>query len=237
MRRASFCRRWSTPCCRCSRRSPFATFGSRIFSRSGALACHTEAQQTREPRCDSAHSDLLPACRPCAERVPSLRVCALRALSSCCPMFMLPRNPFDEWPKWWTMTDAPLSGSTRVAGSMEPLYWSPASPVFEMTHEEANKLPQKVSAQGERRCAYTDAHTHGVLTPQASPWLPFGGPATLTSVAHRSLAIVLTLVARPCMRSRVTGRLVWCDAACTQGGARVHQARSARPAICVAVQF
>ena len=65
-------------------------------------------------------------------------------LVSCCPMFMLPRNPFDEWPKWWTMTDAPISGSTRVAGSMEPLYWSPASPVFEMVHEEAKKLPQKV---------------------------------------------------------------------------------------------
>ena len=63
---------------------------------------------------------------------------------SCCPMFMLPRNPFDEWPKWWTMTDAPLSGSTRTTGSMEPLYWSPASPIFEMTPSEARKLPQKV---------------------------------------------------------------------------------------------
>ena len=36
---------------------------------------------------------------------------------SCCPMFMLPRNPFDEWPKWWTMTDAPLNGSTRSPGA------------------------------------------------------------------------------------------------------------------------
>ena len=63
---------------------------------------------------------------------------------SCCPMFMLPRNPFDAWPKWWTMTDAPLNGSTRASGAMEPLYWSPASPVFEMPETDAPKLPQKV---------------------------------------------------------------------------------------------
>ena len=63
---------------------------------------------------------------------------------SCCPMFMLPRNPFDEWPKWWTMTDAPINGSTRVSGAMEPLYWSPASPIFKMTEAEAKKLPQRV---------------------------------------------------------------------------------------------
>jgi hypothetical protein len=63
---------------------------------------------------------------------------------SCCPMFMLPRNPFDEWPKWWTMTDAPLNGSTRRAGAMEPLYWSPCSPVFDMPDAEASKLPQRV---------------------------------------------------------------------------------------------
>ena len=62
---------------------------------------------------------------------------------SCCPMFMLPRNPFDEWPKWWTMTDAAL-GDTRVAGAMEPLYWSPASPIFDMPPSEAKKLPQRV---------------------------------------------------------------------------------------------
>lgn len=58
-------------------------------------------------------------------------------------MFMLPRNPFDEWPKWWTMTDGFL-GDTRVAGTMEPLYWSPASPIFELTPTEARKLPQRV---------------------------------------------------------------------------------------------
>jgi len=64
---------------------------------------------------------------------------------SCCPMFMLPRNIYDDWPKWWTMTDSPLNGKrTRRAGSMEPLYWSPASPVFEMPMEEARKLPQRV---------------------------------------------------------------------------------------------
>lgn len=63
---------------------------------------------------------------------------------SCCPMFMLPRNPFDEWPKWWTMTDAPLSGSTREPGTMEPLYWSPVSPVFSLPPEQAAKLPQRV---------------------------------------------------------------------------------------------
>lgn len=63
---------------------------------------------------------------------------------TCCPMFMLPRNPFDEWPKWWTMTEAPINGSTRAVGAMEPLYWSPVSPVFEMTPREARKLPQRV---------------------------------------------------------------------------------------------
>ena len=60
-------------------------------------------------------------------------------------MFMLPRSIYDEWPKWWTMTDSPLNGSrTRNAGAMEPLYWSPGSPIFEMTSEDALKLPQKV---------------------------------------------------------------------------------------------
>jgi len=63
---------------------------------------------------------------------------------SCCPMFMPPRNPFDTLPKWWTMADAPISGRTRDAGAMEPLYWSPASCVFEMPVEEAALLPQKV---------------------------------------------------------------------------------------------
>ena len=63
---------------------------------------------------------------------------------SCCPMFMMPRNPFDEWPKWWTMTEAPINGSTRNPGAMEPLYWSPVSPIFEMTELEAKKLPQRV---------------------------------------------------------------------------------------------
>ena len=58
-------------------------------------------------------------------------------------MFMLPRSPFDEWPKWWTMTDGGL-GPTRCAGTMEPLYWSPVSPVFEMSEAEAAKLPSRV---------------------------------------------------------------------------------------------
>ena len=41
---------------------------------------------------------------------------------SCCPMFMLPRNIYDEWPKWWTMCDSPLNGTlTRNPGAMEPL--------------------------------------------------------------------------------------------------------------------
>ena len=42
------------------------------------------------------------------------------------------------------MTDSPLSGSTRIVGAMEPLYWSPASPIFSMPMTEAAKLPQKV---------------------------------------------------------------------------------------------
>ena len=91
---------------------------------------------------------------------------------SCCPMFMLPRNPYDDWPKWWSMTDgkcrdtgvptcrvaslaachapsprfayAALILSWPVAGAMEPLYWAPVSPVFEMTVAEARKLPQRV---------------------------------------------------------------------------------------------
>ena len=67
---------------------------------------------------------------------------------SCCPMFMLPRNIYDEvrvsarlglglglanpspnrnpnpkqWPKWWTMCDSPLNGTlTRNSGAMGPL--------------------------------------------------------------------------------------------------------------------
>jgi len=60
-------------------------------------------------------------------------------------MFMLPRNIYDDWPKWFTMTDSPINGScTRQAGAMEPLYWSPVSPVFYMSVEEAKLLPQKV---------------------------------------------------------------------------------------------
>ena len=82
-------------------------------------------------------------------------------------MFMLPRNPFDEWPKWWTMTDAPLTGSTRRTGAMEPLCtaagtsnsgrpiasahptrlrvpraadWSPASPVLHMPLSESHAV-------------------------------------------------------------------------------------------------
>ena len=61
---------------------------------------------------------------------------------SCCPMFMLPRSIYDTLPKWWTMTDAPLNGATRRAGAMEPLYWSPGSPIFELSLEEASLLPQ-----------------------------------------------------------------------------------------------
>jgi len=63
---------------------------------------------------------------------------------SCCPMFMPPRSPYDKLPKWWTMTDAPLNGTTRAAGAMEPLYWSPASCIFKMSLDEAGLLPQKV---------------------------------------------------------------------------------------------
>eukprot|EP00967_Tisochrysis_lutea_P139720 scaffold254183_cov21-Tisochrysis_lutea.AAC.1 len=63
---------------------------------------------------------------------------------SCCPMFMPPRNPFDDLPKWQMMTTAPLNGSVRSAGAMEPLYWSPCSDVFELTEEDILKLPQKV---------------------------------------------------------------------------------------------
>lgn len=44
---------------------------------------------------------------------------------SCCPMFMLPRNIYDDLPKWFTMTDSPVNGTnTRQSGAMEPLYWS-----------------------------------------------------------------------------------------------------------------
>ena len=64
---------------------------------------------------------------------------------SCCPMFMLPRNPFDEWPKWWTMTDGVGEPQhTRMAGALEPLYWSPASPVFYVSEQEARKLRERV---------------------------------------------------------------------------------------------
>ena len=63
---------------------------------------------------------------------------------SCCPMFMPPRNPFDRLPKWYTMTTAPLNGSTRLSGAMEPLYWSPASSAFHLSLEDFSKLPQRV---------------------------------------------------------------------------------------------
>jgi hypothetical protein len=71
---------------------------------------------------------------------------------SCCPMFMLPRNPFDEWPKWWTMTDAlPMSGSRLTDGVLEPLYWSPVSPIFSMPLSEAAKLPYRALWFGSTR--------------------------------------------------------------------------------------
>jgi hypothetical protein len=89
---------------------------------------------------------------------------------SCCPMFMLPRNPFDEWPKWWTMTDSPLSGSTRIVGAMEPLYWSPASPIFSMPMTEAAKLPQKVVWFGATR--HTPTELRKFLLPECLE-LPF----------------------------------------------------------------
>ena len=63
---------------------------------------------------------------------------------TCAPMFMLPRSIYDKLPKFWTMTDVPHRGSPRLSGSMEPLYWSPASSVFEMSIQEAHLLPYKV---------------------------------------------------------------------------------------------
>ena len=62
---------------------------------------------------------------------------------SCCPMFMLPRNVYDELPKMWVMCDSPVNGTrTRDAGAMEPIYWNPASPVFKMSEAEAVSDPQ-----------------------------------------------------------------------------------------------
>lgn len=78
---------------------------------------------------------------------------------SCCPMFLFPRSPYDEWPKYFTMTDAPLSGCKTCLGSgsgcascagmrgpghLEPLYWSPCSSIIELPLAEAALLPQKV---------------------------------------------------------------------------------------------
>ena len=79
---------------------------------------------------------------------------------SCCPMFMPPRSLYDSLPKFWTMTDAPLQGSTRLPGSMEPLYWSPCSCVFAM--------PQATSPYPSTADPYTPLiHTH--LTPTCRP--------------------------------------------------------------------
>lgn len=78
---------------------------------------------------------------------------------SCFPMFMLPRNIYDDWPKAWTMSDSPVNGrGTRCAGAMEPLYWSPASPVFFMSEDEARNLPQKVVWFGSTKGAPPEFH-------------------------------------------------------------------------------
>ena len=63
---------------------------------------------------------------------------------TCCPMFMPPRNLWDTLPKWWTMTDAHSMGNTRDSGSMEPLYWSPASPIFDIPLDEVKCLRSRV---------------------------------------------------------------------------------------------
>jgi hypothetical protein len=59
-------------------------------------------------------------------------------------MFLLPRNPYDEWPKFWTMSTTLHGGPMRQRGTLEPLYWSPMSSTFEMPLEEIGRLPQRV---------------------------------------------------------------------------------------------
>ena len=48
--------------------------------------------------------------------------------------------PFNPFP----VGRAPINGSVRSAGAMEPLYWSPCSDIFELTEEDIRKLPQRV---------------------------------------------------------------------------------------------
>jgi len=109
---------------------------------------------------------------------------------SCCPMFMLPRNPFDEWPKWWTMTTAPLNGSTRTVGAMEPLYWSPASPIFSMPLEEAAKLPQRVCWFGAT--THAPAELRKFLRPECldSPFVFFANFEVSDSLRAKLRAVV-----------------------------------------------
>ena len=106
---------------------------------------------------------------------------------SCCPMFMLPRNPFDEWPKLWTMSTAPLTGSTRACGAMEPLYWTPASPIFDMPLSEARKLPQKVLWFGSTLHCPVEVPRYGARAcPAACP--PALHPHPLPFTSHLSLS-------------------------------------------------
>merc|ERR1711998_515689 len=42
---------------------------------------------------------------------------------TCCPMFQIPRNLFDKWPRCFSMHRT----ETRLAGNFEPLHWSPFS--------------------------------------------------------------------------------------------------------------
>ncbi len=92
---------------------------------------------------------------------------------SCCPMFMPPRNPFDRLPKWYIMTTAPLNGSTRRVGAMEPLYWSPASSVFHLSADDYDKLPQRVVCFGSTTNMPPEALKY--MLPQAldKPYLVF----------------------------------------------------------------
>jgi hypothetical protein len=66
---------------------------------------------------------------------------------TCCPMFLLPLNIFDpSMPKMFAMTSA---DGQRCAGHLEPLLYSPLSPVYQLTEKEMENLPYRIIIFGD----------------------------------------------------------------------------------------
>ena len=73
------------------------------------------------------------------------------------------------------MCDSPLNGTlTRNPGAMEPLYWSPGSPIFECTMDDARTLPQRVVWFGStsgcpREVSLTQPQPSSTSNPNTNP--------------------------------------------------------------------